>query len=125
MEAHRGKLLDAYYADAVPRSLFLSEQRRLKADQVRLEHDRKAAAADITQLEQQLLDALDLLQDAHNAYEKASEPVRKQLNRALFARILLGTEPSDIRVELNEPYSIFATSGTDANDIKQAQNCSE
>ncbi|MFT3872408.1 MAG: recombinase family protein [Nocardioides sp.] len=32
VETSRGKLLDAYYADAVPRSLFLSEQRRLKAE---------------------------------------------------------------------------------------------
>ncbi len=36
LEANQAKLLDAYYADAVPRSLFLAEQRRLKAEHAKL-----------------------------------------------------------------------------------------
>ncbi|WP_158548048.1 hypothetical protein [Desertihabitans brevis] len=32
IETNRSKLLDAYYANAIGRDLFLSAQRRLKAD---------------------------------------------------------------------------------------------
>lgn len=57
-------VVDAYHADAVPRSLFLSEQR--------------------------IREALDVLQDAHATYEQSAGHIRRQLNRALFARVLLG-----------------------------------
>lgn len=56
-------------------------------------------------MEQQTRDALDLLQDAYETYEQATEPTRKQLNRAIFTRVLLGYEPEQLRVELNEPYN--------------------
>ena len=96
IEASRGKLLDAYYANVIPRDLFLREQRRLKAEHARNDRDRKTAKADLADLEQQTRDALDLLQDARETYEQASGPTRKQLNRAIFARILLGYEPDQI-----------------------------
>lgn len=105
IEANRSKLLDAYYATAIPRDLFVREQRRLKAECARNSRDRKAAETDLADLEHQTRDALDLLQDVHQTYQQATEPVRKQLNRAIFARILLGYEPEQIRVEINEPYS--------------------
>lgn len=104
IESLRGKLLDAYYADAVPRPLFLSEQRRLKAKHARIEHEQTAAATDLADLEQRTRDALDLLEDAHQTYQRATEAIRKQLNHALFARVLLGFEPTQIRVEFNKPY---------------------
>lgn len=122
IEANRSKLLDAYYADAVPRDLFLSEQRRLKAEHARLDHDRKAAETDLADLEQQTRDALDLLQDAHEAYERAPGPIRKQLNQALFTRILLGPEPEQIQVQLNELYAALTTTQTNANGAKHKQN---
>lgn len=76
-----------------------------KAEFARNSRDRKAAEADLADLEQQTRDALDLLQDAYETYEQATEPTRKQLNRAIFTRVLLGYEPEQLRVELNEPYN--------------------
>jgi len=108
IESHRGKLLEAYYADAVPHDLFLREQRRLKAEHARLEHERKTAATGLADLEQRTREALDLLHDAHQTYQRASEPIRKQLNHALFARILLGYDPSQIEIEFNKPYDTLA-----------------
>lgn len=41
------------------------------------------------------------------------------LNRALFARIPLGAESSDVRLELNDPYDTFAAldSTADAENV--------
>lgn len=37
--------------------------------------------------------------------------MRKQLNRAIFAEIFLGPEPSQIRAELNEPFASITQPG--------------
>ncbi|WP_246323187.1 recombinase family protein [Microlunatus parietis] len=104
LEANRGKLLDAYYSDAIPRDLFLAEQRRLKIEHARINRERATIETDHATIERQTRDALDLLQDVHTTYERATEPIRKQLNRAVFERVLIGYEPDQIRVELNDPY---------------------
>lgn len=67
-------------------------------------HEQTAAATDLADLEQRTRDALDLLEDSHQTYQRATEAIRKQLNHALFARVLLGFEPTQIRVEFNKPY---------------------
>ena len=126
VDANRAKLLDAYYADAVPRSLFLSEQRRLKAEHARLDQARKSAATDLGELEQDVREALGLLQDAHATYEQSPAHIRKQLNRAVFTRVLLG--PEDIRVELNEPYATLSAGepdqgGATASEPRTAGRC--
>ncbi len=61
-------------------------------------------------IEQQIRDALDLLQNAHATYQQADDITRKQLNQTLFACILLGHPDDHIRIELNEPYNTL-TSG--------------
>lgn len=60
--------------------------------------------------------SLDLLQDAHDTYLAAIEPVRKQLNQERFARILIGPEPDQIAVELNDSYAALIDSGRSGND---------
>lgn len=96
-----------------------------EVEHARLGHERKTAATDLRDLERRTREALDLLQDTRGGCEQASEPIRKQFNRAPFARILTGAESSDIRVELNEPYSTFETDNVGANGIKQWQNRSD
>jgi len=125
LEANQAKLLDAYYADAVPHSLFLAEQRRLKAEHAKLVRERKSAAADLAELEQGIREALDLLQDAHATYERSPAHIRKQLNRTLFARILLGPDTDDIRVELNEPYTTLSAGHPDGHDAIEHQNLAQ
>jgi chaperonin cofactor prefoldin len=125
LEANRAKLLDAYYADAVPRSLFLAEQRRLKAEHARIVRERTTAATDLADLEKGIREALDLLQDAHATYECSPDHIRKQLNRTLFARILLGPDADDIRVELNEPYTTLSAGNPDEDDVTQHQNLAQ
>lgn len=103
-DTHQAKLLDAHYADAIPHSLFLDEQHRLNRVRAELQTDLANTHANHDELRQQLTEALDLLQDGYNLYTKADEPLRQQLNKALFRRILIGPEPDQITIELNEPY---------------------
>ncbi|MFT4109493.1 recombinase family protein [Propionicimonas sp.] len=113
-EANQTKLLDAYYADAIPRDLFLTSQRRLKTELAKLAREKAKLESDSADIEQRIRDALDLLQDAHTAYTNASTTVRKQLNRAIFTGIFLG--PDQIRAELNEPFASITDQGRPGGD---------
>lgn len=115
IERQQGRLLEAYYADAIPRALFLQDQHRIKTERARNDYERRAMESSLTELEQQTRSAPDLLQDAHETYQRAAPPIRKQLNQALFARVLLGAEPTQIRVELNEPYDVLSRANTPDN----------
>lgn len=111
VEANQAKLLEAYYADAIPRELFLTHQRRLNAEQASLVRERAKLESENTEIRQRVRDALDLLQDAHATYTNAPATVRKQLNQAVFAGIFLGPEPTPIRAELNEPFASITQPG--------------
>ncbi|MDF1487492.1 recombinase family protein [Tessaracoccus caeni] len=105
VNANQVKLLEAYYADAINRELFLTHQRRLNTEQTSLVHERAKLESENTEIQQRLCDALDLLQDVHATYADAPATMRKQLNRAIFAGIFLGPEPGQIRTDLNEPFA--------------------
>ncbi len=113
VETNQAKLLEAYYADAVPRELFLTHQRRLNAEQTSLVRERAKLESENIEIRQRVRDALDLLQDVHATYSNAPATVRKQLNRVIFAGIFLGPEPAPIRAELNEPFASITQPGGD------------
>ena len=96
------KLISVYYENVISRELF---ERKQKSPRTELTQVRRKLAATITdkvEVTKSIKDSLERLQDAHTTYQAATEPIRKQLNQAVFARILLG--PGEMRVEVNEPY---------------------
>ena len=105
VDACQAKLLEAYYADAIGRELFLTHQRRLNTEKASLVRERAKLESENADIQQRARAALDLLQDAHVTYANAPATVRKQLNRAIFAEIFLGPEPDQVRAELNEPFA--------------------
>lgn len=111
VEANQAKLLEAYHADAIDRELFLAHQRRLNAEQASLVRERARMESENSEIRQRVRDALDLLQDVHATYADAPVTVRKRLNRAVFAGIFLGPEPTQIRAELNEPFASITQPG--------------
>ena len=111
VEGNQAKLIEAYYADAIDRELFLTHQRRLKIELANLDREKTKLESENTEIRQRVRDALDLLQDAHATYADAPVTVRKQLNRAIFAGIFLGPEPDQIRAELNEPFASITQPG--------------
>ncbi|MFC4223014.1 recombinase family protein [Lysinibacter cavernae] len=105
LKSHRAKLLDAHYADAVPKDLFLSEQRRLKSELAHLTIERAATETDLDALRREVDETLNLLENAHTVYELADDQQRIELNQLLLARVFLGYEPEQIRVELHEQHA--------------------
>ncbi|WP_119696514.1 hypothetical protein [Microbacterium halotolerans] len=94
------EFVDRYYGDGIARDVLVREQRKLAealsrivADQERLRED------DVLRL-QRARDALDLLEGAHARYFTAVPHERKQVNNALFSRVLVGPAGEEIRVEL-------------------------
>lgn len=104
IEEHRSKLLEARYAEAIPRELFLTEQRRLNTAHAKVMKDLAEATLDTATVEKAIHDTLDLAQNAHDLYIAADEATKQQLNRAIFKRVLIGNKPGDLRIELNETY---------------------
>lgn len=100
----------------MPRDLFREAQQRLSGEKTRVERERTTIETDLDALEQQTRDALDLLQDVYETYEQATEAIRKQLNQAIFNRVLLGAKPHQIRLELNEPYNTLLDSDNAETD---------
>ncbi len=104
IDEHRSKLLEAHYAGAIPRELFLTEQRRLNKAQANATKDLAEATLDTSTAERDIRDTLDLVQNAHDLYIGADEATKLQLNRAIFKRVLIGNRTGDLRIELNETY---------------------
>ncbi|WP_437584294.1 zinc ribbon domain-containing protein [Paramicrobacterium sp. CJ85] len=111
VEANQAKLLEAYYADAIDREVFLTHQRRLNTEQANLAREKAKLESENTEIRQRVRDALDLLQDVQATYTNASVTVRKQLNQAIFSGIFLGPERGQIRSELNEPFATITQPG--------------
>jgi site-specific DNA recombinase len=86
LENERKKLLQAFYADAIPQELLREEQERISreiaaAEQVIEDHDVQAERA--TQF---LEDLLTLCDDPYALYLCADAPIRQLLNRAVVTR---------------------------------------
>ena len=94
------KLLEAYYSDALPRDLFVKEQRKLTESLSRTEAEQAHLNDDITFQLKHVAESLDLLEDARDRYLAAPPADRKQLNNALLDRVLIGANPEDICVKL-------------------------
>jgi len=106
VEASMSMLLDAYYADVLPRDMFLAQQRRLKTERAHLVRERIAITSRPDG--QQTMQAIDLLSHASERYGHADPQQPRELHRALFAAIYIDSDPADTRWELNEPYLTIA-----------------
>jgi site-specific DNA recombinase len=103
----REKLLHAYYAGAVPVDLLRSEQDRLSTETSQAERHLEAAEASVTDVEDTLGTALDLLADCHRAYLAAPEHLRRQWNQALFERLVVYDERIG-KAKVAEPFATLA-----------------
>ena len=100
--AHQDKLVDEYCEGPIPREPFERKQKSLSMELTQIRRKLAATITDKAEVTKSIEDSLERLQDAHTTYQAAMEPIRKQLNQAVFARILPG--PGEMRVEVNESY---------------------
>jgi site-specific DNA recombinase len=100
LKARQEKLFDLYYSDGIPREVLTREQRKLSEAMAQTEAERERMGVDFSTRMQQVSDTLDLLEGGHAGYLRATPEDRKQINNALFNRILIGAAEGELSVEL-------------------------
>lgn len=110
LASREAKLLDLYYSDGIPREMLAKEQKKLSQQLARIEGERKRLGEDVVSIVQRITGILDLLEGARTRYLAATPDTRKQMNNALFNRILIGPANEDVRVEIRAEVSEVLTS---------------
>lgn len=109
LASRQTKLLDLYYSDGIPREMLAKEQRKLSQELARIAGERERLSEDVVSIVQRITDVLNLLEDAHARYLAATSDVRKQMNNALFNRILIGPADEDLHIEMRAEISEILT----------------
>jgi len=85
----RQKLLQAFYANAIPLELLKGEQDRLTAVERAAEQELDAAQADLGGWQDVLQTAIKLAGNCHAAYLKARPSVRRRFNQAVLEAVYM------------------------------------
>lgn len=85
----RQKLLQAFYANAIPLDLLKQEQNRISDEMTKLEIKQEQAVIHINQIEQVVDMAINMASNCFDAYQKASPNTKRLLNRTFFEKICL------------------------------------
>jgi site-specific DNA recombinase len=108
----RAKLLEAHYEGAVPLDLLKIEQERISRELNYVEERLAALELKFDIAQQNLKAALTFVASLDRAYEEADQNVKRQMNQALFTRILV-SDAGDVNAELREPFHLlFQAIGT-------------
>ncbi len=108
----REKLLQAYFAEALPLDLFKREQNRIAKEIDLAQAEIKRAEATDSPYGQLLETALGIIRNARESYSAADPYVKRLWNRALIERIAIGAGQV-ARVELKEPFAgLFLWAGS-------------
>jgi site-specific DNA recombinase len=102
LDGESKKLLQAFYADALPEDLLKSEQDRIKDEKARIQADLAQVEADIDLLAKAFKRALDAAKNMTKAYGEADGTARRNWNQALFCSFRVrpdGTIEGDLRDE--------------------------
>jgi site-specific DNA recombinase len=103
LDGESKKLLQAFYADALPEDLLKSEQDRIKDEKARLQSELDQVQADISRFAKAFKRALDAAQTMTTAYREADGTDRRQWNQALFTSFRVrpdGAVAGDLRPEI-------------------------
>ncbi len=112
----RAKLLEAHYAGALPIDLLKSEQERLASELNYVEERLGVLELKFDIVERNLKGALTFVGNLHTAYAEANQRVRRQINQAIFERLLISSD-GEIIAELRPPFNLLLqASGTADQD---------
>lgn len=99
-------------AGALPLDLLKSEQQRLASELNYVEERLGTLELKFDIVERNLKGALKFVGNLHTAYVEANHRVRRQINQALFERLLISSD-GDITAELRPPFNLLLqASGT-------------
>ncbi|GAA3734705.1 recombinase family protein [Leifsonia bigeumensis] len=114
LQARSKKLLDGHLDGVVPAELYAAEQSGISLQLSSIVERLSAMTIKFSELESNLIGAMELLQNCSEAYRRAPDDIRRRFNQALFVRILVD-QGGEIRTELAEPFEmILSTEGTRA-----------
>ncbi|GAA4550038.1 recombinase family protein [Amycolatopsis samaneae] len=105
VEDERQKLLQAHYADAVPKDLLASEMKRLTRELASADAEMAAAKATNADVEAVLAGALEAASHCEQAYLTAPDTIRRQINQGFFTKLFIGEDGNVESAELTEPFA--------------------
>ena len=106
LERRQKKLLETYYAEAIPLDLFKAEQDTLKAALGSIDNRISAHTTHYEGIKVKLGQALDLIEDCGTLYRIAPEHIRRAFNQALFSKVLIGGN-CEATPEYSAPYNLL------------------
>ena len=89
LDGERDKLLQAHYAGAVPLDQLKREQKRITEQMAAADRALARLNAELGAVEHGLNQALELVANCHELYLSAPNHVKRQLNQAVFERIIV------------------------------------
>lgn len=103
-DAHKEKLMHAYYKGAIDVEMLRKEQERIQREVESAHAVWQAAEIDKQDVEETLARAIAIAMNLKDAYREASPGKRKLLNRALFERVLV-CDTSIASADLAPPFA--------------------
>ncbi|MDR1667855.1 MAG: recombinase family protein [Bacteroidales bacterium] len=98
MERQQRKLLEMYYADALPADLFKEEQRKLADGIAAIDSRIQLQTNDCAEVERRLGKVMGALEDCGALYANASEQAKRIYNLAFFEKIYVCLDKNGITV---------------------------
>ncbi len=89
LEDERSKLLDGYYAGAIPIDLMKVEQGRISSDLKAAQKQLQSVSAEFDAVDANLDQAIELASNWHQAYLRATDTERRMLNQAIFEKLYI------------------------------------
>ncbi len=108
LQARSKKLLDGHLDGVVPADLYAAEQSGISLQLSSISERLSTMTIKFSELESNLVSAMELLQNCYEAYRRAPDHIRRRFNQALFVRILVD-QNGEIRTELAEPFEMILT----------------
>ena len=107
LENERRALMRAHYAGAVPLDILKEEQERIKNELATAGALMTNSEIHWENLESNLEQALALASRVGAAYERASDQVRRQLNQAIFEKVLIDIDGQVAYARMKQPFAAF------------------
>lgn len=105
LDCQQAKLLEAYYAGAMPIALMKAEMERLTRDKARAEQTLAVTAKSTVDLERRLNAALSIASRCDRQYGSAPPAQRRLLNQGFFKKLFIDQDGDVERFEMTEPFA--------------------
>ncbi|WP_338855528.1 recombinase family protein [Gordonia hongkongensis] len=121
LQHEQERLLQAHYADAIPLALLKREQDRILGELDQVSRRIDAHHGEYADARAHLDDALNLLTNCADIYNRCDDANRRLCNQAFFTKVYID-EDDELRVENNRPFEMLLDPEINANALTWAEN---